>query len=152
MRKEHITKRVVEHYAKLPAPEREYVVWDKSLPGFGLRVRKESGHKTFVAVYRHGGRVRRVTLGMVGRITPDQARRLAQQTLAQVCQGVDPAALKAAERATPTINTLADTFMRDHVEAKRKASTANDYRYILNKIIKPAIGTEKADKHSRAAV
>ena len=45
--------------------EREYVVWDTAIQGFGLRVRP-TGAKSFIYVYRDGagraGKVKRVTI------------------------------------------------------------------------------------------
>jgi integrase len=69
-----------------------------------------------------------------------------------VVQGRDPANQKAAERGTPTVAELADHFMADHVRAKRKAGTAEFYSDILDRIVKPAIGTAKADKLTRLQV
>ena len=42
--------------------------------------------------------------------------------------------------------------MADHVRAKRKAGTAEFYRDILDRIVKPAVGTTKADKLTRLQV
>ena len=42
--------------------------------------------------------------------------------------------------------------MADHVQAKRKAGTAEFYRDILDRIVKPAVGTTKADKLTRLQV
>jgi 3-methyladenine DNA glycosylase Tag len=42
--------------------------------------------------------------------------------------------------------------MAEHVEQKRKPGTAAFYRHLLNKIIKPKLGTAKADKLARAQV
>ncbi|HTV70375.1 MAG TPA: Arm DNA-binding domain-containing protein [Rhizobiaceae bacterium] len=50
------------------------------LTGFGIRVRP-SGSKSFVAVYRTGGRnavLRKVTIGAVGKIEADAAREQLQ--------------------------------------------------------------------------
>jgi len=35
--------------------------------------------------------------------------------------------------------------MSDHIEAKRKGRTAELYRDILERLVKPAVGTTKAD-------
>ncbi len=48
-------------HALKPRLER-YEAWEDNGKGFGLRV-GTSGKKTFVYVYRHGGRARRMTLG-----------------------------------------------------------------------------------------
>jgi integrase len=47
---------------------------------------------------------------------------------------------------------LSDRFMADHVRTKRKAGTAEFYRDILDRIVKPAVGTTKADKLTRLHV
>jgi integrase len=52
----------------------------------------------------------------------------------------------------PTVAELADQFMAEHVEAKRKGGTARFYRDILDRIVKPAVGTTKADKLTRLQV
>jgi len=92
------------------------------------------------------------TLAAVGKITPERARARAKVILGAVAHGHDPAAQKATERGVPTIAELADRFMIQHVTPKRKAQTAEYYRYILSRIVGPAVGTVKADKLSRSQV
>jgi integrase len=147
-----VTKRVVD---RLIPRATEFTVWDGKLPGFGVRVRP-TGAKSFVVVYRAGsGRgapVRRYTIASVGRIAPEQARRRAQAILGAVAHGLDPASDKATERGTPTVAELADRFMVEHVEPKRKPGTAAFYRHVLTKIVKPELGAAKADKVTRAQI
>ena len=149
---QRITKRVVD---SLKIKPKEYSVWDAQMPGFGVRVRP-TGAMSFVVVYRAGsGRgapVRRYTIGAIGKITPDKARTRAQAILGAVANGKDPAADKTTERATPTVAELADRFMGEHVEPKRKPKTAVLYRDVLDRIVKPELGTTKADKVTRAAL
>ena len=115
-----------------------------------------TGAKSYVVVYRAGaGRgapVRRYTIAAVGKITPERARARAKVILGAVAHGHDPANQKTAERGTPTVTELADRFMADHVRAKCKASTAEFYRDILDRIVKPSVGTTKADKVTRLQV
>jgi hypothetical protein len=61
----------------------------------------------------------------VGPLTPDEARRLAKATLGSVAHGLDPAAVKAAERRASTLREIADLFLSEHAEAKRKPLTAS---------------------------
>lgn len=149
---QRITKRAVE---ALQSNGNEFMIWDDNTSGFGVRVRP-SGAKSYVVLYRAGaGRgapVRRYTIAAVGKITPEQARARAKVILGAVAHGHDPANQKTAERATPTVAELADHFMADHVRVKRKAGTAEFYRDILDRIVKPALGTTKADKLSRLQV
>jgi Arm DNA-binding domain len=111
-----ITKRLVDS-------DRRRFVWDRALAGFGVRV-QPTGAKSYVVKYRAGsGRgapTRRVTLGVVGTLTPDEARKLAKATLGAVAHGLDPAALKAADRRASTLKEIAEVFLTEHVEAKRK--------------------------------
>src|SRR5215510_8511445 len=118
-----ITKRVVDG---LKAREAEFFCWDTELIGFGVRV-QPSGARSYIVKYRvgtgRGAPTRRITIGSVGKITPDQARLLAKKTLGAVAHGGDPAAEKAAEKRASTVRELADLFLAEHVEPKRKAST-----------------------------
>ena len=65
-------------------------IWDGKLPGFGVRV-SPKGARSFVLLYRIDGRARRLTLGRHPLLSLSEARRIAQQGLAQVTQGIDPA-------------------------------------------------------------
>jgi integrase len=133
----------------------EFTVWDDTVTGFGVRVRT-TGAKSYVVVYRAGsGRgapVRRFTIAAVGKIAPERARARAKVILGSVAHGLDPAEQKTSEREMPTLAELADRFMAEHVEAKRKGGTARFYRDILDRIVKPAVGTTKAGKLSRAQI
>lgn len=147
-------KPITQRYLKgLAATGREYFVWDRDLKGFGVRV-QPTGQKSYVVKYRAGsGRnapTRRVTLGTVGKLTPDMARQLARATLGSVAHGLDPAAIKAAERGSATLKELAQLFLAEHVEAKRKPTTASHYRDLLNRIVLPELGTRQAEKVTTA--
>ena len=146
MHSKQITKRLVDW---LKPSEAEYFAWDGKLSGFGLRV-QPSGAKSYVVKYRAGsGRgapTKRVTLGKVGTLTPDKARDLARKTLGAVAHGSDPAALKAAERRASTLREVAEIFLAEHVEAKRKPTTATHYRSLLEKVVLPELGSRKAEQ------
>jgi integrase len=152
MADQRITKRLVDG---LKVQSQEYTVWDAKLPGFGVRVRP-SGAMSYIVVYRAGsGRgapFRRFTVAAVGKTTPDNARQRAKTILGAVAHGRDPASEKASERGVPTISELADRFMAQHVEPKRKPGTVAFYRHVLENLVKPELGAAKADKVSRAAI
>ena len=152
MADQRITKRIVDN---LRPRAKEYAIWDSKLPGVGVRVRP-SGAMSYVVVYRAGpGRgapVRRFTIANVGKCTPEAARTRAKAILGEVAHGQDPAGQKATERGTLTVAALADRFMAEHVEQKRKPSTAAFYRHLLEKAIKPELGAIKADKVTRGQV
>jgi integrase len=147
-----ITLRLVK---SLKSTGREYTVWDDALKGFGVRVRA-SGAMVYVVVYRAGsGRgapVRRYTIAAVGKIAPEAARGRAKMILGSVAHGSDPAADKTTGRNTLTVAELGERFMAEHVAVKRKAGTLKFYGDILDRIVKPEIGANKADKLTRLQV
>jgi hypothetical protein len=109
-----LTKRTID--ATHPSPDRDVFVWDDELPAYGLRV-KPSGAKAFILQYRNrNGRSRRLTMGRYGIITPDAARELARNALAEVAQGGDPAERRASDRDALTVaGCAAVTLMRRSV-------------------------------------
>lgn len=110
----NLTKRVVD--ALKFSPECDYLIWDKSLKGFGVRVterRSKVGEtlrrKVFVVGYRPRGsrQFRRLTLGTFGPVTVEQARAEALRQLASVSSGADPLQAKQADRATLAVENSA---------------------------------------------
>ena len=60
--------------------DKDYVIWDDDLPGFGLRV-FVSGKRSYVIQYRSAGCSRRYTIGLHGVWTPETARQEAKVQL-----------------------------------------------------------------------
>jgi Arm domain-containing DNA-binding protein len=86
-----LTKRAVD---ALAPTDKDQVVFDAELPGFGLKITR-SGHKVFLVQYRYppgrAGRIRRYTIGPYGEsLTPDQARGIAVQVKGKLAAGIDP--------------------------------------------------------------
>jgi integrase len=150
-----ITKRSVDAL-KVSADGTETVLWDSELKGFGVRVQR-GGAKSYVLHYRAGrGRgapLRKLTIGRHGSPwTPDNARGEARRLLGMVEGGADPAADKIARKEAPLIGELAGRFLAEHAEAKRKGSTAIEYKRLLDRIILPALGKRKVADVTRADV
>src|SRR3546814_4098410 len=70
----------------------------------------------------NAGERRKPALGQYGELTVEQARSLAQEWLAQVRRGGDPAADKAAARTAPTVKELCTKFMEDYSKLRTKRS------------------------------
>jgi integrase len=87
---------------KLPQGKSELIVFDDALPGFGIRLRA-GGKRVWIAQYRLGTKQRRITLGNVEAVNPDDARQLAKSVLAKVHLGGDPQAEKGDARAKASI-------------------------------------------------
>ncbi len=134
----HISKRSVD--ARKPEFKDSYL-WDDELAGFGLKV-TPAGRKVYLIQYRLGGRkgrVRRVTIGVHGRITPEQARIEAKRLLGIVASGDDPAELKQQKKGQPTLGELVDVFLSEHADAKLKASSAGEYRRLYRLYVTPTL-------------
>ena len=150
-----ITKRSVDAL-KAAADGAETVLWDSELKGFGVRVQR-GGAKSYVLHYRvgtgRGAPLRKLTIGRHGSPwTPETARKEAKTLLGMIEDGADPAADKMARREAPTMAELAERFLAEHAEAKRKGSTAAEYKRLLDKIILPALGKRKVADVTRADV
>jgi len=102
-----LTNRVCKNVEK---QTRRYHIWDGDLTGFGLRI-EPSGTKTFIVKYRANGGGRRatqkvVTIGRLGVLTPELARRHAKKILGCVALGDDPAAELQARRRQMRMSEL----------------------------------------------
>ena len=127
----------------LETPDKEAVHWDDDLPGFGLRVRS-SGKMTFICQFRNSqGRIRKITLGAYGRMTPHEARIEARSVLAAVDKGEDPAANRDAVKKAPTMKEFAERYLREHAALKKKARSISQDKSMLDNIILPALGNQK---------
>jgi hypothetical protein len=103
------------------------VIWDSELKGFGLRV-SPAGQKTWIVecLPGEGGRrtpKRKLTLGPLGKLTPDQARKAAQDAIARTRLGSDPAEEKSQARRSISVDNLVADFLSEHVTLKRKPTT-----------------------------
>jgi integrase len=103
-----ITKEFID---KLAAKGRESFEWDAEVRGFGVRVMK-SGRMSFIVQYKTPqGATRRMVIGQVGALTPDQARKLAKARLAEVEQGRDPSAQRHEARTALTVDELCGQYL-----------------------------------------
>ena len=143
--KTKITKRVVD---SIECDGRDRFLWDRDLPGFGIRIRA-SGRKFFVAQFRAGGRVRRMTLGPVTAMTPEIARRRAMALLAEAKAGGDPAMQRDADRSAATVRLLGQRFLEEYVPDHCKESTASEYRRSVELFIDPSLGSRKVTEVQR---
>ena len=147
-----LAKRTID---ALAPRERQYVEYDSDLSGFGVAV-YPSGVKSWIVEYRpHGGgrgvAKKRVTLGKIGQLTPDQARKAAAEMLAAVRLGADPATEKAERRKALTVGDLLDLFDAQYVRPMVKPGTALSHRIALAEL-RGAHGGLKAEALTRGHV
>ena len=116
-----------------------------------------SGAKSFLVNYRvgNGGRKapnKRVVVGRAGRISLDQARRLAKELLGRVPAGDDPAGERAEARSLPTLGEACEDYIA--LGHGRAASTEQGYRrhaalYLGDWLSRPLDAITRRDVESR---
>ncbi|WP_046868081.1 tyrosine-type recombinase/integrase [Microvirga massiliensis] len=141
-----ITKRLVD---SLKPSDREQIVWDDEIAGFGIRV-TPTGAKAYILKYRVGhGRtapIRKPTLGRHGDITADEARQIAKIWKARIALGGNPAQDREDRTKAPTINALVDAYLASHAHLKR---SGGEDRRMIERDIRPALGSRRVAEITR---
>jgi integrase len=148
-----LTKKTID---ALPIRDRVYIAYDNVLPGFGCRV-TPNGARSWIVEYRpHGGGrsvgKRRITLGPVSVLAPEQAREAAGDVLAKVRFGEDAPHDRAARRSSPMVADLIDEFMNEEIRPTRKPRTAELYDMYFRVHVAPALGSKRAREVTSADV
>lgn len=131
--------------------------------GFQARL-GANGEITFRLEYRFGiGRnssVKRMTLGRLGAMTLDQARRRALDLLAEIRLGADPAGERSKLREQPRLCDYAETMLDEaakiadrHPErAKLRPKTISYYRSMLRHHLRPRLAGRQFNQVTRSVV
>ncbi|WP_420959314.1 tyrosine-type recombinase/integrase [Brucella sp. IR073] len=144
-----LTKRIID--ALEPSEAGEQYLWDTELKGFGVRM-MPSGIGSYIIKYRNAeGRQRKMVLGRVGALTPDEARQLARERLAEVFKGNDPSAERARLRQSITVSELCDLYLED-AKPRLKPNTYSVNEGQLRTHIKPLIGNRTVVSLTRADI
>lgn len=142
-----LTKTIVE--AAAPRAK-QFTIWCSELSGFGAFVHP-SGKRSYFVDYRNAGGVRRrMTIGAHGKVTAEEARKLAIATLGSTVRGRDPADERASHRSAVTVKQLCDTYLaateRGLILGKggkpKKVSTLSIDRGRVQRHIKPLLGSK----------
>ena len=140
-----ITKRTVD---ALVGQERERVVWDDDLKGFGVRVHP-SGRRVYIVKTRYRGRVIKMTIGPHGAVTPSYARVRAAVIITDARAGKNPVGRNAD---APTMIALGKRFLKEYVSTHCKPSTAEEYRRSVKLFIDPRIGRYRVPDIQRSDI
>ena len=130
-----ITKRSVD---TLAVERGDAVFWDRNLTGFGVRV-YATGRKVYVVQMRGPtGGMKRATLGVHGKVAPDEARKDAAEVIDRIRRGEDPFPRPPAPE--PTVADLAARYMTAHVEVNCRPKTVETFRRAVDHYIVPELG------------
>ena len=144
-----ITKKTVD---ALTARQREYMLWDADIKGFGVRVHP-SGRKVYLVKYRLDGRVIKKTIGPHGAIPPAAARARAAEIITAAMTGRDLTGRVLSPPAdTTTMHDLAGRFLDEHVPVRCKPSTAHSYGIAIRQHVVPRLGSLSVADITRADV
>ncbi|MFO0911315.1 MAG: tyrosine-type recombinase/integrase [Pirellulales bacterium] len=136
-----ITKKLIDSL-RPSADGSELQVWDSEIRGFGVRV-MPSGVASYFVFYRNAdGRQRKLTLGRVGSLTPDEARVLARLRMSETLKGEDPSADRRKARSSTTVSELCDLYLADS-RNRVKSSTHLVDRSRIERHVKPLIGRHR---------
>ncbi len=124
--------------------EKDSILFDKALPGFGLRIHP-SGRKVWIVQARIEGRSRRIVIARHGEMTLAEARRRARDMLARIRAGGNPADDIQRDKQTPTLREFADEYLR-RCEPLWKPSGRRTVRMYLKARILPAFGRMPLDR------
>ncbi len=106
----------------------QYVVFDDSLPNFGVRV-GATGTLSFFVMYSVHGRRRRDTLGRFPVLALAEARKLARDRLARIIvEGKNPHVTTAK-----TFGEAVDDFFKLYCETQNKPSTAQETQRLMRR-------------------
>ena len=121
--------------------------------GLVLRV-TPSGAKSWAVVYRRrsDARRRRYTIGPYPAFSLTDARDRAQEVLAAIARGDDPAGQSQARQVAPTVQKLAEAWISRHGGPNKCPRALYDDQLMLRNDVFPAIGAMKADEVSKRDV
>ena len=102
---------------RIKPPARGQVeIFDRGYPGFALRV-SYGGSKVWSMFYRHGGKLRRRTLGIYPAMSLAEAREAWRETRRLVAMGQDPGRI-SAKRSDTVASVIEEWLKRDKRDAK----------------------------------
>ena len=117
---------------------KNYRVWDDVLKGFGISIQKDS--MSFILQYRNQyGQQKYYTIGRVGILTADEARKIAKDKLAGITKNEDPASERQEDKSALTINQLCDWYLKSGI-AHKKPKTIIDNQSSIKNHIRPLLG------------
>lgn len=144
-----LTKRSID---ALAVPSKTEIYWDADLKGFGLRI-TAGNVRAFIVDYRTpSAERRRIVVGRLGVLAPDEARVRARDLLADVTKGGDPGRDRREAKEALSVAELCELYMAQARKglvvtrfrrAKSETTTAIDEGRISRHVV-PLLGKRRA--------
>ncbi len=135
--------------ARLKPGRTEYIVWDKRMPGLGVRVRP-SGHRSFVWHGQANGRAVRATVGPAALMTVEAARSACLAL--QSCKALPGTVDGRGSPGAPLFRVFATGDWLPAAGARWGSTRQRDVERILETQLLPAFGTLRLDRLRRLDV
>ena len=123
---------------------KDSILFDKALPGFGLRIHP-SGRKLWIVQARIEGRSRRIVIARHAEMELPEARRRARDMLARIRADQNPADDIIHEKDAPAFREFAAEYLR-RCDPPWKPSGRETVRIYLKARILPAFGKMRLDR------
>ena len=143
-----LTKAIIDYSSP---KEKNYIVWDTEIKGFGCQILKSGSKKTYVFYYWSPLTKKKgyVKIGCHGNITVDFARNAAKKLAAAVASGIDPKKEKEEKLTLEKQSILFGDFFEDfktkHILVAYKDQGRNNMGYAKSHIL-PYFGQRKLDE------
>ncbi|MBS1952557.1 MAG: site-specific integrase [Cyanobacteria bacterium SZAS-4] len=145
----------IEHLSYTGLNRASQTLWDRILPGFGVRV-YPTGQKAFIIKYRIHGRQRTMTLGSTRLLTVDDARNRAKRAFVQLLDRQDPLAMRQQHELM--FDELAAIYLRNYAIPHKKTGFEDERRiqiYLLpawkNRSVSSITRLDVLDLHQKIA-
>jgi len=143
-----LTKAIIDYSSP---KEKNYIVWDTEIKGFGCQILKSGSKKTYVFYYWSPLTKKKgyVKIGCHGNITVDFARNAAKKLAAAVASGLDPKKEKeeklTLEKQSILFRDFFEDFKTKHILVAYKDKGRNNMGYAKSHIL-PYFGQRKLDE------
>lgn len=143
-----LTKTIVD---RAEPQAKQTTIWCGELKGFGVFI-QPSGTRTYFVDYRNAEDIRRrMTIGRHGKVTCEEARKLAIAALGAVVKGEDPAGERVTRRQSLTVRELCEKYLAaceaglvlGKGNRPKKATTLYTDRGRINGHIIPLLGSRR---------
>ena len=149
-----LTERIVRDAKPRP---KTTILWDGQVKGLGLRI-APGGTKSYILNYRVSGKERRATLARASEISLKAARERAGLELAAIRAGeADPLRRREEAARAETVNDGLDRFFEVYIPERLRIGrisprTVKDYRGMVDRTLRPAIGKLRIEEVKRADI